>query len=66
MSELKNITFPHLVEEATREIHSALLTEGAKGMRSSIHKWMFTAIQWNLEKKEIKKRRLKNEKWICI
>ena len=33
-------TYDEFIQHVTREIHSALLEDGAIGMRRSIHMWM--------------------------
>ena len=46
MKDIKDMTFDELVDEATRKIHSGLLAEGGKGMRSEVYTWLDRAIRW--------------------
>jgi hypothetical protein len=57
MKNEKDWTYNELVEEATREIHSALLEGGGRNMRSTVHMWLNQAILWDkrMEGKEKKK-----------
>ena len=48
-------TFDELVDQAARDIHSALLKGGGQEMRSSVHLWLSIATQWN--KKPVKPKR---------
>lgn len=45
----KDVTFNDLVQEAAREIHSALLEDGGKGLRREIHLQLDKAIRWDRE-----------------
>lgn len=46
---LEDYTFVELVQEATEQAHGALLEQGGRGLKSSIHMWMSTAIRWHIE-----------------
>ena len=43
---LEEMTFNELVDEATRDIHSALLEDGGKGMKRAVFLWLSTTAQW--------------------
>jgi len=46
---LNKMTFEELVEEATQQIHLALIKGGGKDMTSMIYIYMEKAIRWNIE-----------------
>jgi len=55
---LEDMTYEELVEHVTQRVHLALIEEGGKGMRRTIHLWLSQAILWskaqeNLGKKEV-------------
>jgi hypothetical protein len=61
---MKENTFKELVEEATRNIHSALLIGGAKEMKSEIYIQMNKAILWSMDRHptyEVKHERKNNK-----
>ena len=45
-------SFNDLVEEATRDIHNALLEDGGKGMKRAVFTWLSTTAQWRDLRKE--------------
>ena len=49
---LEDMTYDELVEHVTQQHHSALLREGGKGLRQSVHSWLWQAIQWDKGQKE--------------
>ena len=44
-------TFEDIVDEATRQIHTALLEGGGKAMKAKVHTYLSYIIQWNQEYK---------------
>lgn len=52
MDQLK-LSFDELVKMHTRNIHSALLESGGKGMETMVHNAMSWAIQWNIERTKL-------------
>ena len=43
-------TYEEFVDYVTQQVHSALLEDGGKGMRRSIHRWLNQALQLGYEK----------------
>lgn len=53
--KLEEMKFEELAEEATRQIHLALLSEGGKGLYSAVYMWLGQAIIWKRKQKEEKR-----------
>lgn len=51
----KDTTFEELIGKATRDAHDRLLQDGGKGLRTAMHLWMSTAINWHVECQKAKK-----------
>ena len=54
--KLEDMSYDELVEYVALQAHSALLTEGGRGLRNSIHLWLHQAIIWSADQKEKEKK----------
>jgi len=55
--ETEPITFESLVEQAVLRIHSGLLTDGGKGLKTEVYTWMAKAILWSQQQNKPKGKR---------
>ncbi|MGW8181965.1 MAG: hypothetical protein ACWGQW_24825 [bacterium] len=45
--QLEDLTYTELVDHVTREVHSALLSGGGKGMHEALSLWLSQAVYWH-------------------
>ncbi len=50
--QLISMTFEELVDNVSRDLHSALLEGGGKEFKARVHLWLGQAIYWSKESKE--------------